>query len=85
MRVYELRALRRLPAASMLPAGSRRRPPEALHVCRCAVARALTRTPACHMRLCLGRLWDHSKQSSMSLLHAFPCCDTYRTRARTVG
>ena len=29
MRVYELRALRRLPAASMLPAGSRRAPPEA--------------------------------------------------------
>ena len=28
MRVYELRALRRLPAASMLPAGSRRPPPE---------------------------------------------------------
>ena len=29
MRSNELRALRRLPAASMLPAGSRRAPPEA--------------------------------------------------------
>ena len=28
MRVYELRALQRLPAASMLPAGSRHAPPK---------------------------------------------------------
>ena len=47
-------------------------------VCRCAVARALTRMLACHMRLCLGRLWDHSKQSSMSLLHPFPHSGTHR-------
>ena len=54
-------------------------------MCRPPCTSALTRMLACHMRLCLGRLWDHSKQSSMSLLHPFPCCDTYRTRARTVG
>ena len=31
MRVYEVRALRRLPAASMLPAGSRRAAPETVY------------------------------------------------------
>ena len=28
-----------------------------------------TRMLACHMRLCLGRLWDGSKDSGMSLFY----------------
>ena len=37
-------------------------------LCRHPCTSALTRMLACHMRLCLGRLWDHSKQSPMSLI-----------------
>ena len=48
MRVYELPALRRLPAARMLPAGSRRDPPEGVDIFKNARSR-------------LGRFNLHSK------------------------
>ena len=51
----------------------------ALHVCRHPCTSALARMLACHMRLCLGRLWDHSKDSCMSLFHPFANCQTHGT------
>ena len=38
-------------------------------MCRHLRTSALTRMLACHIWLCLGRWWDHSKDSCMSLLH----------------
>ena len=47
--------------------------------CAATRARALSaRMLACHIRLCLGRLWDHSKQSPMSLFHPVANCETDR-------
>ena len=48
----------------------------ALSMCRHPCTRALTRMLACDMRLCLGRLWDHSKQSFMSLFYPLPYYET---------
>ena len=45
-------------------------------LCRHPCTSALTRMLACHMRLCLGRLWDGSKDSSMSLFHPPADCET---------
>ena len=43
-------------------------------------ARALSRECyAYHIRLFLGRLWDHSKDSCMSLFHPFANCHTHGT------
>ena len=43
-------------------------------------ARALSRECyAYHIRLFLGRLWDHSKDSCMSLFHPFANCKTHET------
>ena len=43
-------------------------------------ARALSRECyAYHIRLFLGRLWDHSKDSCMSLFHPFANCQTHGT------
>ena len=44
-------------------------------------ARALSRECyAYHIRLFLGRLWDHSKDSCMSLFHPFANCETDGTK-----
>ena len=44
-------------------------------------ARALSRECyACDVRLFLGRLWDHSKDSCMSLFHPFANCETDGTK-----
>ena len=45
-------------------------------MCRHPCTSALTRMLACHIRLCLGRLWEHCKDSSMSLFHPPADCET---------
>ena len=43
-------------------------------LCRSESSHEDARVP--HMRLCLGRLWDHSKQSFMSLFYPLPYYET---------
>ena len=42
----------------------------------CRSRAALTRMLAFHIWLLLGRLWDHSKQSPMSLFHLSANCES---------